>query len=74
MSGTMGDMTRGLAVGTFPTRRGWLDRVFSTVPEELSKCDFAVCRDRALARSTTSHVETSIQVGIRSVVRDVSGK
>ena len=29
---------------------------------------FAVCRDRALAGSRTSHVETSIQVGIWSVV------
>ena len=69
----MGDPTRGLAVGTFPTRRGWPERVQSTVPEELPKCDFAVCRDRALARSRTSHVETSIQVGMWSmVVRSVA--
>ena len=35
---------------------------------------FAVCRDRTMARCRTSHVETSIQVGLRSVVREVSGK
>ena len=62
------DHTRGLAVGTFSTRRGWPDRVLSTVPEELPKRDVAVYMDRALARSRTSHVETSIQVEICSVV------
>ena len=34
---------------TFPTRRGWPDRLLSTEPEKQPKCDFAVCRDRALA-------------------------
>ena len=52
----------------------WPERVLSTVSEEPPKCDVAVCRDRALARSRTSHVETSIQVGIWSVVGEVSGK
>ena len=55
------DPTRSLAVGTFSTRRRWLERVLQTVPEELLHC-----RDR-MARSKTSHVETSIQVEIRSV-------
>ena len=73
-SGAMGDPTRGLAVETISTRRGWPDRLQMTVPEELPKQDFAVCRDRALARSRTSHVETSIQVVIWSVVGEVCGK
>ena len=70
----LSDSTRGLAVGTFSTRRGLPERVLSTVPEELPKCDFAVCRDGALARSRTAHVETSIEVEIRGVCGEVSGK
>ena len=50
------------------------DLTLPTVPEELPKCDFAVCREHALARSRTSHVETSIQVEVWSMVGEVSGK
>ena len=50
-----------------------MNGLLSTVPEELPKSDFAVCRDRARARSRTSHVETSIQVKICSMVGEVSG-
>ena len=60
-----------LGCGNVSTKRGWPDRVLSTVSEELPKSDFALCRDRALARSRTSHVEPSIQVGIWSVVGEV---
>ena len=70
----MGDPARGLAVGTVSTRRRWLQRVLPTVPEELPKCFSAVSRDRTVARSTTSYVETSIQVGLRSAVGEVSGE
>ena len=62
-----------LSVEKFPTRRGWPESVLSTEPEERSKSDFAVHKDCAMPRSRTSHVETSIQVVIWSVVEEVSG-
>ena len=41
----MGDPTRGLAVGTFSTRRGLPELVLSTVPGELAKCDSGLASD-----------------------------
>ena len=61
-------------VGTFSTRRRWSERQLPTAPEALPKYSFTVCRDRSLARSRTSHVETSIQVELQSVVGPTSGE